>query len=50
MQRDTICVSVATTDSFGLSIMLWGTVGREYIPAISILWRIVIEELSVFTY
>ncbi len=24
MQGDTICATVATTDSFGLSIMLWG--------------------------
>lgn len=48
MQGDTTCVSVATTDNFGLSIMLWTTVGGEYIPRQFLFGRIVMKELSIF--
>ena len=38
MQGDTTCVSVATTDNFGLSIMLWGHRRRGvYSPPFSFL-------------
>lgn len=47
MQGDTTCVSVASTDYFGLSIMLWAIVGGEYIPRHFLFWRIVMEELSI---
>lgn len=50
MQGDTTCVSVATTDNFGLGIMLWGHRRRGvYSPPFFLFWRfIIMEELSIF--
>lgn len=47
--RDTTCVSVAATDHFGLSIMLWGHRRRGvYSPPFSFLGKTVMKELSIF--
>lgn len=48
MQVDTTCVSVATTDNFGLGFMLWGHRRRGVYSPPFLLWRIVMEELSIF--
>lgn len=49
MQVETTCVSVATTNNFGLGIMLWATVGGEYIPRhFLFLGKTVMKELSIF--